>query len=341
MEAKRELILYYYLKNYRVCDILKELKKYKISRQFINRTIKRYNNTGSVHVTKKRKRKCTVRTSNFVKVIRERIRRNPRRSQRKLAADLKVSKGTVQNVLKKDLGLKAYKRKKIHGITYQQKVNRVKRAKVILEWHAEDEIIFSDEKLFTLQQSYNPQNDRIYAANVRDIPPSIRAVPRNQSSLSVMVWGAISKRGKLPLLFIDKGVKINGDYYIQHVLQDHLLPEAKKLFDDDYFLFQQDSAPAHKYQHTQQWLESNLPDYIPASEWPSASPDLNPLDFCIWGYMLKDMTNIRHMNIEQFKEYIIKIWDNIPMDVVRAACDAFPKRLKEVIKAKGEAIELQ
>lgn len=61
-----------------------------------------------------------------------------------------------------------------------------------------------------------------------------------------MVWGTLSKKGKLPLYFVEKRVKINADYYIEHVLKNHLLPHAKALYKNDYFLFQQDSAPAHK-----------------------------------------------------------------------------------------------
>jgi len=44
-----------------------------------------------------------------------------------------------------------------------------------------------------------------------------------------MVWGAISPRGKLPLIFIVKGVKISQQHYLEAVLKRVLLPEAKKL----------------------------------------------------------------------------------------------------------------
>lgn len=36
---------------------------------------------------------------------------------------------------------------------------------------------------------------------------------------------------------------------------------------------------------TQDWCNKNLPDFISVKEWSAASPDLNPLDFCIWRYM--------------------------------------------------------
>jgi hypothetical protein len=61
-----------------------------------------------------------------------------------------------------------------------------------------------------------------------------------------MVRGIMSKKSKLPLLFIDSDVKIDQHYYIKQVLQDHLLQHAQNLYPKDYFCFQQNSVPSHK-----------------------------------------------------------------------------------------------
>jgi len=39
---------------------------------------------------------------------------------------------------------------------------------------------------------------------------------------------------------------------------------------------------------TQQFLRQNTPDFIAADEWVSYSPDLIPLDYCIWD-ILQDL----------------------------------------------------
>ena len=54
------------------------------------------------------------------------------------------------------------------------------------------------------------------------------------------------------------------------------------LFHGQNWSFQQDSAPAHKTQTTQQWQETKVPYFISTSDWPSASLDLNPLDYKLW-----------------------------------------------------------
>jgi hypothetical protein len=150
-----------------------------------------------------------------------------------------------------------------------------------------------------------------------------------------MVWGAISRKGRLPLAFIDRGVKINAEYYKKEVLQRILLPEAR----DEYYCFQQDGAPSHTANIVQRWCEDNLTEFIPKDEWPPSSPDLNLLYFSIRGYMLGQLRNYKYVTLPEFKKVIQRIWANIPEHVERATCDAFDKHLRFVMKARGQSIE--
>ena len=59
------------------------------------------------------------------------------------------------------------------------------------------------------------------------------------------------------------------------------------LFFADNFIFQQNGAPAHTARQSQEFLQANTPDFIGKDEWPPNSPDLNPLDYCVWGLMLE------------------------------------------------------
>lgn len=251
----------------------------------VQRTLKRFYETGELNDRKKIGRPRIVRTPEKIKAVRERIRRNPARSERKLAHEFNTSSTTIHCLLHEDLGVRPFKKRKVHGLTEAQKVKRFHRSKVLLDWHAGDEIIFSDEKIFLLQESFNPQQHRVWAVSIEDIPADKWLVTSFQNVISVMVWSGICKRGKLSLLFIEKGVKVNAQYYLDQVLRAHLLPEAQKLFGEDYFCFQQDGAPSHTARTVQAWFGENLPDFIPKEDWPPSSPDLNPLDFCIWSYM--------------------------------------------------------
>jgi hypothetical protein len=103
-----------------------------------------------------------------------------------------------------------------------------------------------------------------------------------------MVWGAISRKGHLQLVFIDQGVKTNAEYYKTEVLQRFLLPQA----------------PSHISNIVQMWCEDNLTDFIPKNEWPHSSPDLNPLDFSIWGYMLRQLGNYEYHKARIQESYL-------------------------------------
>ena len=49
------------------------------------------------------------------------------------------------------------------------------------------------------------------------------------------------------------------------------------------FIFQQDGAPAHMARVTQEWLHTNCLEIIEKDRWPPNFPDLNPLDYHVWG----------------------------------------------------------
>jgi hypothetical protein len=64
-----------------------------------------------------------------------------------------------------------------------------------------------------------------------------------QHPASVMVWGCVMDDGrKLPLSFVDMGVKINRWVY-KDMLQEHVVPWLQKTYGNNPYTFQQDGAP--------------------------------------------------------------------------------------------------
>jgi len=92
-----------------------------------------------------------------------------------------------------------------------------------------------------------------------------------------MVSAGVCLRGKGRLHFVQEKFKVNADYV------NNLLP---KLMDNCHhflgqnFIFQQ-NRPNSGLQITVQ-----SPDFIDKDAWPPNSPDLNPLDYHVWGWML-------------------------------------------------------
>lgn len=79
--------------------------------------------------------------------------------------------------------------------------------------------------------------------------------------------------------FCEQGVKTEAKNYQEDVLEKVVKPLNNTLFNKKHWVFQQDSAPAHKAKSTQLWLKKNVPEFIKESDWPSGSLDLNPLDY--------------------------------------------------------------
>jgi hypothetical protein len=172
-----------------------------------------------------------------------------------------------------------------------------------------------------------------------DVPENLRTVQTFQKPGSIMVWGAVGWNGKIPLKFVEKGVKIDGRYYRNEILESTLKPNASTLYPDGQWTFQQDSAPAHMAKATQGWLRANCPDFISTNEWPPSSPDLNPLDFCVWGMLEQVVNENPHRSIDSLKRKLITEWNKMDMDKVRAAIDCWRRRLTRVVQCKGGRFE--
>jgi len=76
-----------------------------------------------------------------------------------------------------------------------------------------------------------------------------------------MVSVAVSKLGCSPLFFVRPGVKVDGRYYRDELLKQQMLPVMHHIAGDTY-VFQQDSASAHRAHDTVQLLQQETPEFI-------------------------------------------------------------------------------
>ena len=226
MEAKRKVIIQLHSEGKTRPEILRALKTLNVNPMFIKRTIERYEETCSIKDKPRSGRPKSKRTRKVIKAVRERIARNPRRSLTKMAKDFNMGETTMRELIKKDLGMYPYKMKQQQLLSDKVKVKRLQRSKIILQKlkaGTAPNIIFSDEKLFTVEQAFNPQNDRVLAKRGEGSLNGINRVNRVQKPQSVMVWAAVTSTGKSPLIFVPSGVKINTREYISTILEDGLL----------------------------------------------------------------------------------------------------------------------
>jgi len=92
-----------------------------------------------------------------------------------------------------------------------------------------------------------------------------------------LVWG------KTRVVFIDPGAKVNSSYYCNIVLKEVLLPDIRAICSS----LQVDtaagwSASAHRPDYDGLSEKEHI-NFVEPHTWPPNSPDINPVDYAIWG----------------------------------------------------------
>lgn len=154
-----------------------------------------------------------------------------------------------------------------------------------------------------------------------------------------MVWGAISSLGGLELRFIS--TKMDGREY-QEVLRHSLLPFLGR-FRRLQLQFQQDNAGVHRSVRRRR----QDPDFIPMMEWfqqqsitvvdwPSRSPDLNPIEN-VWGIMVRRIyaENRQYQNVNELKQAILEAWNALSQELLVVLVESMQNRIFQVIQRSG------
>jgi hypothetical protein len=88
---------------------------------------------------------------------------------------------------------------------------------------------------------------------------------------------------------------------------------------------------------TVEFLKSNAPSFIEPATWPPNSPELNPVDYAVWG-SLQQMVYRDHVNgLEDLKEKTTHYWEELSRGLIDRAIHQYQwlPRLNTVIRANG------
>jgi hypothetical protein len=339
----------YEFKGYGAKKMIKEFpqKRWKLSS--LSYLLKRLRETGSADRQAGSGRRRTARTQQNIDAVGELILSQEgapqtHRTTRQIAREMGISRRSVGRIVHEDLQLKCLKKRSAQELTKKNCETRLTRSQKLLRKYptfAVDFIFFTDEKIFTVAPPLNLQNDRVYAPvgiKKSQIPADRLLRTRSTFSKSVMVSVAVSKLGCTGLVFVEPGVKVNGAYYREVLLSQGLFPAIRRIA-GDYYTFQQDNAPAHRARETVQLLQAETPDFITPDMWPPNSPDLNPVDYRIWGVMQERVYQKPVKDVEDLKQRLVETWSGIDQNVIDQAIDQWRNRLKACVKANGKHFE--
>ena len=269
-----------------------------------------------------------------VSLMMRKVRNDPRTTREELANDLKaagttVTKKTIGNTLRRN-GLRSCSARKVPLLKNAHVQARLK----FVNDHLNDseksweQVLWSDEtkiELFGINSTR-----RVWRRKNTDYDPKNTIPTVKYGGGSIMLWGCFSAKGTGRLHHIDG--KMDGAMY-RKILSDNLLPSARALKMGRGWVFQQDNDPKHTAKATKEWLKRK---HIKVMEWPSQSPDLNPIEN-LWRELKHRVAKRQPRNLEDLEMICKEEWTKIPPDTCTNLVINYKKRLTSVLANKGFA----
>ena len=275
-----------------------------------------------------------LREGAIIERVRCSVVKSPKRSTRKRAQCLGLSRTTLRRILVDDLNLFPYRIQIHQKLSEADKIKRKEFAGVLMEKTKRNKSFLpllwtSDEAHFHLDDQVISKNN-IYWGSSR--PDEVSQKPLH--SHKVTVWCALSMKGIIgPLFFEENGVTVTvtKERYVKvldefwNELETHYKSYLTK------FWFQQDGAPPHTANISIQWIKDHFKNRVVSKrmeiEWPSYSPDLSPPDFFLWGYLKDRVFKDRPKTIPELKEKIIEEIKGIKRSVLKSVMENLALRI--------------
>lgn len=332
---------------------LKSIKSGPITTNGLRKMIAKFEETGSFHVKRGRGRKpvSAAALEDVATALQEQtISDAGISSARGISRMLDMPISTVRKVLRNILRCYPYK------ITHVQQLlpaDLESRGSFALRFLARMEvdnkwpwnILWSDEAHFHLHGSVNTQNCRIWAT---ENPFQLQPLPLH--SEQVTVWCGITATFIIGPFFFEEitpagpvTCTVTGKRY-EALLRNHVLPALQKRQCVDRTIFMQDGAPPHIATPVKQLLSAQFGDggiisrHFPKT-WPPRSPDLNPCDFWLWGYLKNVVYSGRIQNLADLKASITHHIHCISTYTLRSVVEHAVLRFQLVAEQGGGHIE--
>lgn len=255
-----------------------------------------------------------------------------------------IPKSSVHRILQVE-SYHPYHIQKVQELKPEDYPKRVLFCQEMLQKNREDDnffnnILWTDESHFKRTGIFNMHNYHSWSI---DNPHMVRS-SNFQRQFSVNLWCGILN-GQLigPFELPDR---LDGNTYLNFLRNDlPTLLEDVNLRTRKFMVFQNDGAPCHYSQIVRDFLNEQYPQkWIgrggPIS-WPPRSPDLNPVDFFVWGYYKELVYSKESFDIDELRRKLSQAENQIKrnMAAFRNIKRNFLNRCRLCIQTQGRHCE--
>jgi len=309
-------------------------KKLDIPKSSVRAIIKKFATEGHVHNIEGRGRKRILSDRAERTMVRY-SKNNPRATTKEvlqaMGPEMEVSRRTVGRILRRG-GLKACRPRKtplLKSVHLKARIAFAKRHmdKDSLFWNR---VLWTDETKIELFGHNNVSH--VYRESGKAFLPKNTVPTVKHGGGNLMFWGCFAASGTGRLVKID-GI-MNKEEYVE-ILDQNLKQSARDLSLGRRWNFVQDNDPKHTAKFTKKWLTDNKIDVL---EWPSQSPDLNPIEN-LWRLLKVKVMKRNPRNIAELEVVCQEEWKSITVEECKNLVETYNKRLCQVLAFKGHTID--
>jgi hypothetical protein len=234
----------------------------------------------------------TIITAAIIARVEQYFTDDPKKHINDAAFDLDFGVMSICRILWLGLKWKPFKPFWVNKLMEKNKEDQVQFCEWILAQPEEfpQLVIWSDEKWFVLHQAPNTRNDVVWAP----WHPHEEVECRHQGDSKVMAWCGVVDGRMLEVRWMvdeDGWPELVMLQRYQAMLQNQVWPEVRNRSSRWHYWFMQDGATSHTTNLNIDFLVEKFCGQLISRQsqtghfWPTYSPNLNPLDFCVWGFI--------------------------------------------------------
>ena len=188
-------------------------------------------------------------------------------------------------------------------------------------------ILFTDESRFSLSQ--NDGRVRVWRRPGERLADGCVREHDHYGGGSLMVWGGIHLHGRTPLHLVPG--RLTGVRYRDEIVRPLIIPTLQAMGPGATLM--DDNATPHRARVVNDYLRQQQ---VPRLDWPSRSPDLNPIEN-FWDHLERRVHNNHPppVDLHQLFQFLQQEWNAMPQQTLVTLIQSMRHRCVECVDANG------